>query len=235
MRTDFDFSIVIPVLNEAESINFVINQINTISRDFKVEIIVADGDKNLSTNAAIEDKSVIKLSSLPGRSVQMNTGAEAACGDIILFLHADTILPDNAFHEMADAMADPSYVGGAFSLGFASNSSAMRFIAWVANIRTKITRVPFGDQAIFLRREYFLSIGGFKEIPLMEDVELMNRIKKHGDRIRLIPSRVRTSARKWEREGVFRTNMRNWSIQIMYLLGVSPERLFQYYYTHKKN
>jgi hypothetical protein len=102
-------------------------------------------------------------------------------------------------------------------------------IGTLSSFRSRLSRIPFGDQALFIRKEYFNRIGGYKEIPLMEDVELMRRIKRTGDKIWIIPERVMTSARRWEREGVIYCTFRNWTLQILYLLGVSPDKLARFY------
>jgi rSAM/selenodomain-associated transferase 2 len=164
----------------------------------------------------------------------MNEGARAAKGRILIFLHADTFLPADAFHVVHGFMNDHGIAAGAFDLGFDSDRFALRLIARAGSLRSRITRVPFGDQAVFMRREYFDSLGGYREIPLMEDVDLMRRIRRCGGRIAISRSRVRTSARKWEREGVWITTLRNYFIQVSYLLGVSPQRLHGLYYRQNR-
>ncbi|MDY6971195.1 MAG: hypothetical protein SV775_02585 [Thermodesulfobacteriota bacterium] len=131
-------------------------------------------------------------------------------------------------------MKSSTYVAGAFDLGFDSRRWFFSLTAAVASMRSRITRTPFGDQAIFIKRSYFERIGGFCDIPLMEDIELMKRIKKKGDAIRIIPLKVTTSARKWEKEGIILTTLRNWLLQFLYFLGVSPEKLVRYYYREEE-
>lgn len=159
----------------------------------------------------------------------MNEGAKNARGDILIFLHADTALPPDALRLIDKVMQNRRVVGGAFDLGFQSVRFAFKMIASVASLRSRFTRVPFGDQAPFFRREYFERIGGYKEIPIMEDVELMERIRRRGDLIAFIDKRVLTSPRRWEEEGLLRCTLRNWLLQWLYLLGVPPERLARYY------
>jgi len=160
---------------------------------------------------------------------QMNHGASLATGDILLFLHADTFLPGNAFELVRLSMGDGQYVGGAFRLGFLTDRRIFKITERYVACRTRLTRVPFGDQAVFIRREYFNRIAGYRNIPIMEDVELMGRIKKRGDRIRILPAKVMTSTRRWEKGGIVRGTLRNWMLQVMYCWGVPPERLARYY------
>ena len=169
-----------------------------------------------------------------GRARQMNAGAAVASGDILLFLHADTRLPDNAFQKISSAMGQGRYVAGAFELGIDSSSLAIKIIARTAAWRSRLTRIPYGDQAIFIGRNYFHKIGCFKDIPLMEDVELMRRIKRMGDKICILRDRVSTSPRRWEQEGVIYCSLRNVIILTLYYMGVSPDRLARYYRMRKK-
>jgi rSAM/selenodomain-associated transferase 2 len=224
------FSIIIPVLHESSTINRAIDHINALSSDFEVEIIVIDGDAEESTIHTITDRNVTKMVSQKGRGRQMNTGASRAQGDVLLFLHTDTRLPENAFAFIADVVERREYAGGAFDLGIKSNRWVFRLIEKSVSLRTRITRIPYGDQAIFVRREFFNRINGFQEIPLMEDVDLMRRIRKSGHKIYIIPEKVKTSPRRWEQEGVLYCTLRNWAITILYLLGAKPASLVKYYY-----
>jgi rSAM/selenodomain-associated transferase 2 len=222
-------SIIIPVLNESNSINSLISHIRSLDSRKKPEIIVVDGDRDAETLEVISADEVIKIKSLPGRGKQMNKGAKAAKGDIVLFLHSDTELPPDGLMLIESAMDNEKYVGGAFDLHIKSTKSVFRLIECVASIRSRITRIPFGDQAIFMRKESFDRIGGFQEILLMEDIELMQKIKKHGDKIFIIKERVLTSSRRWDREGILRCTFRNWFLQILFFAGVSPRKLAKFY------
>lgn|SRR5574341_362041 len=224
-----DISIIIPVLNESEGINDAIGRLRSIVSGNEAEIIVVDGDPAGSTINALKDKRVIKTLSGKGRAIQMNKGAALASGRILLFLHADTMLPQNALVSITKYMKDGRFVAGAFDLGIQTNRKIFKITERYVALRTRLTKVPFGDQAIFIRREYFDRIGGFKPVPIMEDFELMSRIKKRGDRIRIIPEKAMTSARRWEKEGVLYATFRNWMLQLLYLAGVSPERLSRFY------
>jgi len=232
-----EFSIIIPVLNESERINDLINHTSGIFQGFDFEIIVCDGDENGSTINSITTSNnlkVIKILSPKGRAIQMNKGADAASGDVLIFLHADTKLPDGAAEEILSVFNDNKITAGAFDLSFDVNSSGMNLIAIFARRRSRITRIPFGDQAIFIRRCYFKEIGGYKAIPLMEDVELMTRLRRRGEKIYISKFRVVTSAGKWMNEGIVKNTLRNWRNQILYKLGWNPEKLARYYYISKK-
>jgi len=159
----------------------------------------------------------------------MNAGAALATGDILLFQHADTFLPWNAFELIAAAMSGERFVGGAFDLGILSDRRIFRITERYAACRTRITRVPFGDQSIFIKKSYFRRIGGYGDMAIMEDVELMTRIRKRGDRVSILPAKVMTSPRRWEREGVLYATARNWLLQLLYCLGTPPERLARFY------
>ncbi|UCG59769.1 MAG: TIGR04283 family arsenosugar biosynthesis glycosyltransferase [Phycisphaerales bacterium] len=222
-------SIVVPVLDEAEYINSLVERLRSQDGIAHFEIIVVDGDPRGATIGVIRDDGVITRVAEKGRACQMNAGAEAAKGEILLFLHADTQLPENALAKIEGVLENQNYVAGAFDLSIASKRLSLRFIAARASLRSRITRVPYGDQAIFIRKSYFDKIGGFEEVPLLEDVELMCRIRKRGDKIIILPDLVTTSARRWEKEGVFFTTLRNMLIINLYRLGVSPERLARYY------
>jgi len=170
-------SVIIPVFCEQAVINETIGAVRRLPGGAAAEIIAVDGDAEGETLAAIRDPAVRKVSSPKGRGVQQNRGAAIAAGDVLLFLHADTSLPPAAFDRIADAMRDEGCAGGAFDLRIDSRRTAFRIIETVANLRSRWTRIPYGDQAIFLRASCFRNLGGFREMPIMEDVDLMRRIK----------------------------------------------------------
>lgn len=222
-------SVILPVLNEAGRINEVIAHLRARVHDNRAEIIVADGDPQGSTIKAIRDEGVVKIISDKGRARQMNCGASIASGDIIVFLHADTLLPENALAMITLEMSDDRFVAGAFDLGIDTDRRIFRVTEKYVYLRTRVTRVPFGDQAIFIRKEYFEKIGGYQDIPLMEDVEIMGRIRKRRDRVCIIPAKVLTSPRRWEKEGILFCTIRNWTMQLLYLLGVPAQQLQKFY------
>ena len=206
-----------------------ISHLRALDPGGRSEIIAVDGDPAGSTINAIIDAGVRVLTAEKGRGRQMNRGAALAKGAILLFLHADTFLPPGAFPLILAAMSDRRIVAGAFDLGLDSDRRIFRLTERYVLLRTRLTRIPFGDQAIFIRKDYFDRIGGYRKISLMEDVDLMKRIRKRGDRIRIIPARVRTSPRRYDREGILYGTFRNWLLQILYALGVPPDRLAQWY------
>ena len=222
-------SIILPVLNEAGRINELITRLRGLRSDAAPEIIVVDGDPQGGTIRTIRDSGVITSIAVKGRARQMNLGASLASDSVLLFLHADTLLPADALVRVKAAMDDDRYAGGAFDLGVLTERRIFRITEKYVAFRTRLTRVPFGDQAIFVRKGYFDKIGGYKEIPLMEDVEIMRRIRKRGDKIFIIPEKVMTSARRWEQEGILYCTLRNWALQLSYALGAAPERLVKWY------
>jgi rSAM/selenodomain-associated transferase 2 len=219
-----------PVWHETSIINETINAIVSLPCDGSVEVIVVDGSPSGETIRTIQNRAVRTAIAATGRAKQMNEGASRAQGDILLFLHADTILPRDALRSISSVMEKKDVVGGAFDLGIQSDRPIFRIIENAASLRSRITRIPYGDQAPFIRKDYFHAAGGFKEIPLMEDVELMRRIKKAGGRIHFIPEKVKTSPRRWETEGILYCTLRNWTIRALYCLGVSPENLMHFYH-----
>jgi len=223
------FSIIVPALHESDKINSLIDQINSLGCNKGCEIIVVDGSRENDTIEAIRNKEVIKLGSERGRGKQMNGGASVARGEILIFLHTDTELPLGAFTKINSVMEQNKYVAGAFSLGIKSEKFLYKSLARLASLRCRLTRIPYGDQAIFIRRDYFNRIGGYREISLMEDVELMRRIKHTGKEICILPDPVMTSARRWDEEGFLYVLLRNTTLFIMYILGVSPEKLARFY------
>lgn len=221
-------SVIIPVYREEHHIRSFLADLQQ-RPDPPSEILVIDGDAKQRTLTAIDNAEIRRIPSLPGRGRQMNLGALHAHGDILLFLHADTALPPNAILRMGLAMRDRDIAGGAFSLRFASSRPSLRTIATLANLRSALTRVPYGDQGIFLRKDIFQRLGGFKEIPIMEDLEFMARLRRSGYRIRILPEAVRTSARRHHTEGVVLCTLRNLCLRLLFHLGVSAWRLHRFY------
>jgi rSAM/selenodomain-associated transferase 2 len=228
-RTVPVISIIIPVLHETATINETVSLLRRSDGGKEADIVVVDGDLSGSTVQTITDSTVQRLISERGRAVQMNRGAEDASGDILLFLHADTRLPGNALTLISEAMKDGHCVAGAFDLGFDTDRSIFRITEIYVFLRTRLTKIPFGDQAIFIRRDYFRKLGGYRRIPIMEDVDLMKRIRKRGDRVSIIPVKVSTSPRRYEQEGIISCTFRNWVLQTLFALGASPERLAKRY------
>jgi len=223
-----EVSVIIPVYNEAEIINESISLLIQSAGNHNIEIIVVDGHPDQTTLPVIQHH-VLKISSRKGRAIQMNRGAEVATGGIMLFLHADTRLPANGMDLIIDRMSDEKIAGGAFDLAIDAPGWGYRLVEWMASKRSRITRIPYGDQAIFIRRNRFERIGGYPEIALMEDVALTRALKKQGESIGFISHPVKTSARRWQKRGLFLGTLRNWVLIILYLMGVSPEKLAKHY------
>ncbi len=222
-------SVIIPVFNESHIISRTIRHIRNLEFRKSDEIIVVDGNPKKNTIASITDTTVKKVSSTKGRGAQMNQGAKMATGDILLFLHADTRLAFDALNRIENTLDNPGVIGGAFDLGIQSDRFAYRLVEAMASYRSRVTRIPYGDQAIFIRKAYFERIGGYREISIMEDVELMKRVKSQGGKIKIIKQRVMTSPRRWESEGILYCTLRNWVLITLYSLGVSPEKLARFY------
>ncbi len=226
-------SIIIPVFHEGDIISNTLIHIRKSFGNPAPEIIVADGGPEQDSLDAVKEKAVKKISSPKGRGRQMNSGAAAAAGDILLFLHADTRLPDRAGEKIIRVLRKKHYAAGAFSLGIDSVKKRYRLLEKAANLRTRISRIPYGDQAFFIRKDIFSAAGGFRDIPIMEDVELMRRIKRKGLKIYIIPDPVMTSARRWEKEGLLYGMLRNRFLILLFAWGISPEKLLQYYRPHR--
>jgi len=218
-------SIIIPTLNEAGMIQQTLSQAVAVGAD---EIIVVDGESQDATGEIAKRLFCRVIQSPPGRALQMNTGAKAAQGDVFLFLHADTILPPEAKKVIQAILSDSQVVGGRFDIRLDRAGWIYRLVAFLVNLRSRLTKIATGDQAIFVRRHVFDQIGGFAQIPLMEDVEFSQRLKRHG-KIACLRNRVVTSARRWERHGPMETILLMWRLRFLYFMGVSPDRLKRYY------
>jgi rSAM/selenodomain-associated transferase 2 len=193
-----------------------------------LELIIADGGSDDNTVAVAQSLGAQVLKSLPGKALQMNAGAEAARGDILLFLHADTRLAPGFVEQVRDTLSQPGVSAGAFRLSIDGRGVGLRIIEWLAHFRSRVLQMPYGDQGIFVRADMFSSVGGFPVLPIMEDFELVRRLKRKG-RIKILPLAAITSPRRWEKLGVLRTTVINQAIIIGYLLGLSPHKLAEWY------
>jgi len=218
-------SVFIPTLNEAAVIE---KTLTALPRHESLERIVVDGHSSDGTAALAEPFADKVLVTQAGRAQQMNAGARVAGGEVFLFLHADSRLDENGFCDLIEAFDDPAVVGGAFRLAIDSSRLSLRIVAAVANWRTWLTGIPYGDQGIFVRRSVFERLGGYPELPIMEDLEFARRLNRAGT-IALLSRPMITSSRRWDKEGVGYTTVRNQIFVLFYLLGVSPTRLSRWY------
>jgi hypothetical protein len=218
-------SVVIPALNEAEQLGQTLSAL-TASPD--VEVIVVDGGSSDATLAIARAAGVRALAARPPRAVQMNAGAAAAAGDILLFLHADTRLPAGFQEPVRRALASPRVAAGAFRLGIDSAGWGLRIIERAANWRSRFLQMPYGDQALFLHRDTFWELGGFPAMSIMEDFEFIRRLQRRG-RIATVSDSVKTSPRRWLQVGIGKTWLINQAIIAAYCLGASTERLASWY------
>ena len=224
-------SVIIPVLHEQEIISHTLKALSVLPLYHLVEVIVVDGDPEGGTLKAIVDPSVIKILGPRGRGAQMNEGARHGKGELLLFLHGDTVLPNTAFEDILRIRNKVNVACSAFDLAISARGSAFRIIEKTASLRSRITGIPYGDQAFCIKRNWFALAGGFKLYPVMEDVELIRNLKRKGGKLLIFSSTVQTSARRWKREGLVFCTLRNWMILVLYFLGMNPDKLKRFYYT----
>ena len=220
-------SVVIPALNEAARVERALAPLQP-ARAVGHELILADGgsrDLTREIAAPLVDRVVVGPR---GRAVQMNAGARAARGDLLLFLHADSVLPWDLLRTLAEELEAAGRSWGRFDLRLSGERAVYRLIERLINLRTRWNGIATGDQAIFVRRELFEQVGRFPRIPLMEDVALCRALKRHG-RPFCPRGPVLTSSRRWEERGVVRTTLLMWRLRMAFALGADPERLARRY------
>ncbi|MEC4891738.1 MAG: TIGR04283 family arsenosugar biosynthesis glycosyltransferase [Oscillatoria sp. PMC 1051.18] len=219
-------SVIIPVLNEANTIE---NTLLKLQKSPNREIIVVDGGSQDDT-VQLAQNFPVKVISRPnvGRANQMNAGAKIASGEILLFLHADTYLPAGYEKFVRESISQPGIIAGAFELGIDAPGLGLRAIEKMVNWRSHFFAMPYGDQAIFVKTTVFQDMGGFPNLPIMEDFELILRLKRRG-KIAIAPAAVQTSARRWQKLGIFKTTLINQLIIIGYYLKIPPTQLKNWY------
>lgn len=216
-------AVIVPTLNEEEAVSRTLAELTGLG----APVLVSDGGSRDRTLDCVRRTGVRVVSGNAGRGPQLNRGAAAVEAEILLFVHADTVLPPNALSLVEEAVAGGT-VGGGFAIRFDSSRPIMRLGAWLINQRTRWTRLPLGDQAQFVTREAFDAIDGFREWPILEDIDFIRRLKSQGS-IAVIGTPVTTAARRFLTRGILRTIATNWLIWTLYLFGVSPHRLAHLY------
>ncbi len=224
----FSLSIIIPVLNERVGLPETVRQVQASLPG--TEIVVADGGSGDGTREWVRERPELTLVDAErGRGPQMNAGAAAATGEVLLFLHADCLLPPGAGAAVYEALADPATVGGAFQIRFPDGSSfALHRLARLINFRSRLVSEATGDQAIFVRRTAFAAAGGFPNWPLFEDMAFVSRLKRHGT-FRITPKFVTISPRRWEAHGVWRASLLMCLLYLGYKAGVAPKTLKRWF------
>jgi rSAM/selenodomain-associated transferase 2 len=220
-------SIIIPVLDEEAGIAANLDAL-AIYRRRAAEVIVVDGGSRDRTPQLARPRADQVLMAPRGRAAQMNAGAARATGDVLVFLHADTRLPESADRLIGDGLRQSGRVWGRFDVRIVGRSVALPLIAAAMNLRSRLSGIATGDQAIFVDREAFVRCGGFPDIPLMEDVALSRRLKRIGPPL-CLHARVQTSGRRWEQNGVLPTMLLMWRLRLAYRLGVEPATLARRY------
>jgi uncharacterized protein len=223
-------SVIIPVYHEDVTLLHTLSHLKAMAHAQNYEIIVVDTHER-TTVERLHVSAVRVAFSNKGRSTQMNEGARKARGELLLFLHADTLLPYRWDQKIENALHVKK--AGAFSLGINSSHLGLFCIETLANLRTHMTKIPYGDQAHFFKASFFRNLGGYAQIALMEDVEIMKRLKKRGHTITLLKSKVLTSPRRWHKEGIFCVTLRNRVLSFLYWVGVSPTHLVKRYKEHR--
>lgn len=221
-------SIIIPCLNEAAHIQAILTRLQPM-RDRGQQLIVVDGgseDGSLALASPLADKALV---SPRGRARQMNAGMEAADGDILWFLHADTMPPVDADLRLASALSTAHHCWGRFDIQLSGNAMLLRLVEHSMNWRSRITGITTGDQGIFVRADLLRRIGGYADIPLMEDIDLSSRLKASCGRPLCLRQRLTTSSRRWERNGIFRTILLMWRLRLRHALGADPGTLARHY------
>jgi rSAM/selenodomain-associated transferase 2 len=215
-------STIVPMLNEEAAIASTLRALRAGGPDG--EIIVVDGGSVDRSREIVRPLCNLLIEAPRGRAVQMNAGATQAMGDVLAFVHADTIVPRTFATDIEIALADPRIVGGRFDVRLDDSHPLCVLIGALISLRSRLSRTATGDQTIFVRRAIFQTLGGFPDIPICEDLEFARRLKRTG-RIACVRSRVVTSARRWRKAGIIRMVVRMWLIRSAYLAGVPPSKL----------
>ena len=220
-------SIIVPVLNEGEGIAAALDALSDL-RSLGSEVIVVDGGSRDATIQRARLRADRVIAAPRGRASQMNAGAAKARGDVLLFLHADTRLPRAAEHVILDGLARSGRAWGRFNVKIEGRSPLLLIVGRLMDLRSRLTGIATGDQAIFVRRDAFESVGGFVEIPLMEDIALSKRLKRVS-RPLCVSERVVSSGQRWEKNGVLATILLMWRLRLAFFFGADPKELARQY------
>jgi rSAM/selenodomain-associated transferase 2 len=220
-------AIIIPVLDEGESIAAALDALADL-RALGAEVVVVDGGSRDATIQRARLRADHVISAPHGRALQMNAGTERASGDVLLFLHVDTRLPADVDHVVLNGLQRSGRAWGRFDVRIDGRSPLLALVGWLMSMRSRLTGIATGDQAIFVRREAFQAVGGFPAIALMEDIALCKRLKGVS-RPLCLRERVITSGRRWEKNGVLNTVVLMWRLRLAYFFGADPEKLAQQY------
>ncbi|MEN8259200.1 MAG: TIGR04283 family arsenosugar biosynthesis glycosyltransferase [Pseudomonadota bacterium] len=220
-------SIIIPALNEAEAIAATLTPLQMLRRE-RCEVIVCDGGSDDDTPAIASPLADAVIECPRGRARQMNAGAARAAGKTLLFLHADTLLPPNAPRQIEDGLAQRHARWGRFDVRLSGPHPLLRVVEYMMNLRSRLTGIATGDQGIFVRRRDFFAVGGYPEIPLMEDIALSNRLSRFG-RPLCLKEKVATSSRRWDNQGIVTTILLMWWVRLLYFFGIDTARLADLY------
>jgi len=216
-------SIIVPCLNEAQGIADALSALAPL-RSRGAEVIVVDGDSDDGTVERAAPHADCVISASRGRASQMNAGAARARGEILLFLHADTLLPESADALIVEGLNRLRRGWGRFDVAISGSHPLLRVVAWLMNARSRLTGIATGDQAIFATRSLFTAAGGYPDIALMEDIALCKRLKRFGPPL-CLKHRLTASGRRWEKHGVVRTILLMWRLRLAYWLGADPRKL----------
>lgn len=220
-------SIIVPALNEAATIGAALDRLAPLRRE-GCEVIVADGGSDDGTPDIAASRCDRTVTAPRGRASQMNAGAAVAAGETLLFLHADTRLPTDARDAVVRALTDPAALWGRFDVSIEGRHPLLPVIGAMMNLRSRLTGIATGDQAIFVRRAVFDAVGGYPDIPLMEDIELSAGLRRIARPV-CLRRRVTTSGRRWEKNGAVATILLMWRLRLAYALGIDPAVLARRY------
>ena len=215
-------SVIIPTLNEAMRIG---DSLALVLSEPGIEVVVADGGGTDATCSIARAYGARVVTSPPGRARQMNAGASVATGEILLFLHADTIPPAGFANSIRQALDRPKTIGGAFRIRLDDRTPSLTLVEKLINLRSILISAPYGDQGLFMRASTFRDLGGYRETPILEDVIMIRRLKRKG-RIAMLSDPVVTSARRWQRLGILKTFLLHRGVMLAYALGATPETIY---------